>query len=376
MAEERVELALVLSGGGARAAYQAGFLWGLAQRYPDLRIPILTGISAGAINAAYLASHPGGFREKAETLAQFWAGLTTERIFCVDSLTIAVNVVRWGTRLLIGRASRVIKARSLLDTRPLRSLLEDRLQPTDGGLPGIAHNLSQGELEALAITASRYATGQSITWVQGKHTPWEWAHRKSTACTLNLDHILASAALPLFFPAVRIDGHWHGDGGVMLTAPVSPAIHLGASRILAISTRCGRACEADEAFEGYPPPAQVLGALYNAAFLDAFDNDALRIQRINRLIAELPEERRHGLRPIELVLVRPSRDLGELANAYEPRLPRAFRHMTRGLGTQESESNDLLSLLMFQPEYLKRLIELGQEDAEARQDEIGAFIAR
>jgi NTE family protein len=192
-----------------------------------------------------------------------------------------------------------------------------------------------------------------------------------------LDHILASASLPLFFPAVQIDNCWYGDGSIRLTAPLSPAIHLGASRILAISTRYGRSREEANCpnIDGYPPPVQVAGAILNAIFLDVFDADALRLQRVNKLIAKLPEEEREGLRPIKMLLLRPSRDLGKLANEYESRLPRAFRFMIRGLGTGETRSNDLLSLLMFQPDYLKRLIELGQEDAEARREEIASLLA-
>jgi NTE family protein len=372
------ELALVMSGGGARAAYQVGFLRCLAHHYPDLHIPILTGVSAGAINAAYLASHPETFLDKAEALIKLWEGLTTDHIFRVDPLSIAANVLRWGMRLLMGRVSYAIRARSLLSTQPLQSLLEHVLHPVDGKIPGIERNLARGDLEAVAITASNYSTGQSITWVQGRQiTHWERAHRKSVPRPIGLDHILASASLPLFFPAVQIDNCWYGDGSIRLTAPLSPAIHLGASRILAISTRYGRSREEADCpnIDGYPPPVQVAGALLNAIFLDVFDADALRLQRVNKLIAKLPEEGREGLRPIKMVLLRPSRDLGKLANEYEPRLPHAFRFMIRGLGTGETRSNDLLSLLMFQPDYLKRLIELGQEDAEAHREEMASFLA-
>jgi NTE family protein len=372
------ELALVMSGGGARAAYQVGFLRCLAHHYPDLHIPILTGVSAGAINAAYLASHSETFLDKAEILTKLWEGLTTDHIFRVDPLSIAANVLRWGMRLLMGRASYAIRARSLLSTQPLQSLLEHVLHPMDGKIPGIERNLARGDLKAVAITASNYSTGQSITWVQGRQiTHWERAHRKSVPCHIGLDHILASASLPMFFPAVQIDNCWYGDGSIRLTAPLSPAIHLGASRILAISTHYGRSREEADCpnIDGYPPPVQVAGAILNAIFLDVFDADALRLQRVNKLIAKLPEEEREGLRPIKMLLLRPSRDLGKLANEYEPRLPHAFRFMIRGLGTGETRSNDLLSLLMFQPDYLKRLIELGQEDAEAHREEIASFLA-
>lgn len=373
------ELALVMSGGGARAAYQVGFLRCLAHYYPDLHVPILTGVSAGAINAAYLAAHTGSFRSKVEALAEIWTTLTTEQIFRVDMSSMARNVSRWGMRLVMGQASSAVKtARSLLDASPLASLLGRLLEPEDGHLPGIKHNLDRGSLRAVAITASSYSTSQSVTWVQGHDVKmWQRAHRKSEPSTLSLRHILASASIPMFFPAVRIDRCWYGDGGILLTAPLSPAVHLGASRILAISTRCGR--NGDEGLsynEDYPPPAQVLGALFDALFLDVFDNDALRLERINYLVDALPPEKRNGMRHIELLVLRPSQDLGKIANEYEVELPRPFRFMTRGLGTQQTRSNDLLSLLMFQPDYLKRMINLGYADAEARKDEIAAFLAK
>ena len=171
---------------------------------------------------------------------------------------------------------------------------------------------------------------------------------------LTVDHVMASSSLPIFFPAVRIGPHWYGDGGIRLTAPLSPAIHLGASRILAISTRYARSrAEADaSSIDDYPPPAQIVGVLFNAIFLDLFDADALTLTRVNKLIDCMPPEERGPLRPVELLVLRPSRDLGKLANEYEARLPPAFRFLTRGLGTRETRSNDLLSLVMFQPDYL------------------------
>jgi NTE family protein len=187
---------------------------------------------------------------------------------------------------------------------------------------------------------------------------------------------MASASLPFFFPAVEVDGNWYGDGGIRLTAPLSPAVHLGASRIIAVSTRYARSRdEADQpVIAGYPPPAQVAGVLYNAIFLDQLDSDALEMRRINDLIARLPEAERNGHRPIELLLLRPSVDLGRLANEYEPELPRPFRFLARGLGTREMRSNDMLSLVMFQGNYVRRLLEIGEADAAARLDEIRRFL--
>ena len=366
-----------MSGGGARAAYQVGLLRWLAKRHPDLHVPILTGVSAGAINAAYLAARVEGFRTRVEELAKLWSHLTADQVFRVDSLSLVRNVLRLGLKLVSGGAMTAHRSHAAVDTKPLWGLLEEYLGASGEELPGIETNLARGTLKAIAITTSSYTTGQSVTWVQGSGiTQWERAHRRSINSKLGVRHVMASAALPIFFPASEIGGQWFGDGGIRLTAPLSPAVHLGANRILAISTRYARTrAEADQpAVTGYPPPAQIIGTLFNAVFLDLFDADALTMERMNRLTELLPPEQLAEFRAIRLVVLRPSRDLGKLANEYEARLPGAFRFMTRGLGTRETRSNDLLSLLMFQPDYLTRLIDLGEADAEARRDEIEALL--
>jgi NTE family protein len=189
---------------------------------------------------------------------------------------------------------------------------------------------------------------------------------------------MASSALPFFFPAVEVDGSWYGDGGIRLTAPLLPAIQLGARRIVAVTTRYSRPPDENAApgNSRYPPPAQVAGVLLNAIFLDSLDGDASRLEQINQLIDRLPPDQRHGLRKIDLLVLRPSRDLGRLANEFEAALPRGFRFLVRGLGSRETRANDMLSLLMFQPDYIGRLIELGEEDARARAADIDAFLAR
>jgi NTE family protein len=186
---------------------------------------------------------------------------------------------------------------------------------------------------------------------------------------------MASASIPIFFPAVKIDKHWHGDGGIRLYAPLSPAIHLGADRILAISTRYGRSrAEADQpVILDYPPPAQIAGVLMNAIFLDLLDQDADRLERTNRLLEKLPEDEREGRRVIKLFILRPSQDLGRLAAQFEPKLPRLFRTLMRGQGTQTTSSPDWLSMVMFQTDYLSYLVELGARDAEAKRAEIEEF---
>lgn len=374
-------LALTLSGGGARAAYQVGFLRHLAARHPDLAPGILTGVSAGGLIATQLAARPGSFAASVSRLSETWRALHVDDVFRVDPRDLAARVTRWGFRLVSGGVPSGERIRSLVDTAPLRALLHRTLDPApDGTFPGIERNIADGRLNAVALTASSYTTGQSVTWVQNRAgyglLTMEGAQRTSVAGSLRIDHVMATSSLPFFFPAIEVDGSWYGDGGIRLTAPLSPAIHLGAHRILAVSTRYARtAAEAGRpAVSGYPPPAQVVGVLYNAIFLDLLDADALRLQQVNQLVERLPLAERRGWRRIELLVLRPSQDLGRLANQFEPALPRGFRFLLRGLGSRQTRSNDMLSLLMFQADYIGRLMELGEADARLREAEIEAFL--
>jgi NTE family protein len=355
-----------------------GVLSGLARRFPDLHVPILTGVSAGAVNAAHLAARPGTFPEAVGRLVDLWSRLEPGSVYRVDAPSLGRLMFRWASRLASGGHTWGEQPRSLLDTRPLRGLLHEMLAPQDGLLRGVDANVERGVLKAVAIGATSYTTGQTIVWVQGSREirPWDRPRRRGLAAALSVDHVMASASLPLFFPAVQIDGAWFGDGGMRLATPLSPAIHLGASRILAIGTRYERAAGEDEAvIGGYPPPAQVLGIALNAIFLDAIDEDALRLNELNRMIARIPADGRDHLRPIKLLIIRPSRDLGRLSRDFEPRLPRTFRFLERGLGTRDTRSPDILSLLMFQSDYLRRLIEIGEADAESKSAEIAALLA-
>ena len=241
MEGDRNRLALVLSGGGARAAYQVGFLRCLAKKFPDLDIPIITGVSAGAINAAFLAKYQGTFVEAVYELSNLWLGLTVDQVFCVDAWKLLKNVFRWGVRLSSGGIQKESSARSLLDSTPLRGLLQRTLEPEGNVISGIRKNLRNGKIKAFAITGTNYATGQAITWVQGEEIrTWNRPWRRSIIKEITIDHIMASAALPLIFPAVKVGNAWYGDGDIRQSTPLSPAIYLGANRILSISTRYGR----------------------------------------------------------------------------------------------------------------------------------------
>jgi NTE family protein len=366
-------LALVLSGGGARGAYQAGVLRGIGRLLPELRVPVLVGVSAGGINTIFLAAHPGPLGRAAEALEGIWRGLDSGSVFRVDTSSLARHFTRWIGQLSSGGSPLAPAVRGLVDSRPLRALIEGAVPTVDGEFVGIADNLERRRLEAVALTTLNYSTGQTVTWVQGAHIqPWSRARHCSQTTRLTVDHVMASAALPLFFPAIRLGDSWHGDGGIRLDAPLGGALHLGATRILAVSPRYEQSAEeaSRPKITGYPPPAQILSHLMNATFLDVLDRDARQLERVNRLLHQLPPAARLGLRPIDILVLRPSEDLGLLAAEYEANQPPAFRYLTRSLGTRETTTPDFLSMLMFQPDYLKRLIAIGERDAAARADEI------
>ena len=370
------DLAILLPGGGARAAYQVGFLRWVADNIPAAHFPIVTGVSAGAINATFLAAFRGPLTAAVDHLCALWRHLTAERVFRTDGPSLGGLVARWGIRLIAGGASLAPTVQGLVDTSPLRETLADVFAAPDGRIRGIAENVAEGRLWALALLTSHYGTGQSVVWTQGRDLrEWERPDRRSRNTALTLDHVLASSALPLFFPAVRLPDGWHGDGGIRLTAPFSPALHLGANRILAVSTRYGGSGTGDDSGPGHhPPPMQIAGQLLDAVFLDDLDRDAIELERINRLLREVAPEKRRGMRPIQLLVIRPSVDISRLAAEYEPRLPRVFRHMVRGLGSREVKSSDLLSLLTFEPEYLMRLMRLGEADAAAHAERIRSLL--
>jgi NTE family protein len=361
-------------GGGARAAYQVGVLRCLARRLPGTKFDIITGVSAGAINAIFLASRRAPLADVVEELSKVWGSLQLKDVLIIDSRSLLRNAAAWTAKLASGGASVGPRVHGLVDTSPLRKLLE-RLYPenAEGEIAGLSENIARCEPRAVAVTTLDYNTGRTVTWAAGCDIEiWERPLRRSILSKLTIDHVMASAALPFIFPAVKLGRHWHGDGGIRLAAPLSPALHLGATRMLAVSTHYAKTLsEADEPqVIGYPPPAQILGQLVNAIFLDVVDEDSGRLERSNAFLRELPPEHRHGYRIVDFAVIRPSQDLGKMATEFEPQLPRTFRFLTRGLGTRETSDSDFLSMFMFVPEYLQRLIALGEADAEARIHEI------
>lgn len=368
--------ALVLTGGGARSAYQVGFLRSLVRAYPELHFPILSGVSGGAINIALLANTRGSFPDVLNRLEAHWESLTLDQIFRTEFLSLGANALRWFTRMLAGGADLLPPMRGMVDTAPLRKFLHRVLETEDGLLHGVAENIRSGRLAAVGMSTTKYPTAESVTWVQGTNLqPWAGRDRSGIITELTVEHIMASSALPLVFPAAHLDNAWHGDGGIRLTAPLSPAVQLGADRIVAISTSIepGRS-EADRPSKDYPPPATVMSVLLESVFLDMLDSDAAELRRMNQLIAEHPRSHELGLRRVEALVLRPTRDLGVMATEFEKELPRTLRHIIRGLGSRDTNRSDMIATLLFQPMFIRRMIEVGERDGAQRAAEVGAFL--
>jgi len=367
------DLAIVLSGGGARAAYQVGVLAAVAERLPNLSIPIITGVSAGAINATYLAGHRGPLSRAVKELQGEWLRLTSDQVYRLPATGVAKATARvLGRRLRLRREPGV---HGLLDVRPLARFLRAVVD-----FEGIDHNIAAGRLKALALSATSYATGETVTFVHG--TPdvpiWQRAQRSAIREQISITHVLASCAIPIIFPAVRLDGGFYGDGSVRQTAPLSPAIHLGARRVLAIGMRAATLPGVPSTLEGqdYPTPAQVTALLLHSVFLDALDADVERLQRVNRLLEALPPgiSLPEDMRLIKLFRIRPSRDLGAMARGYVPRLPMLMDLIVKSIGGREERGADFLSYLLFEPEYTGLLMELGHEDAMAQWGEMEGLL--
>lgn len=366
--------ALVLSGGGARGAYQIGVLRQIARQHPDLRFPIITGVSAGAINAASIASHLGDLAEATEQLAEHWSALSTSSVMRSDLPSLLAKALRIGGSVASGGARIAPPTRGLVDTRPLRRFLQDLVEPHN-----IEANIRDGRLRALAVSATSYRTGSSITFVQGQPDTQMWSRfrRRSRAESITVDHVMASAAIPLFFPACPVDGEYFGDGSLRQPYPLAPAVHLGADRLLAVSSRfVSSPSTADRQPDSYPSTARIFGLMLNSIFLDQLDADAERLERVNQFLQRVDSKQRWLVpeREVELLVLRPSRDIGRMAALYERKLPKALRYLTRGLGTGRGSGSDLLSYLLFVPEYLTDLIQLGERDAELNRASIGRFV--
>jgi NTE family protein len=293
-------------------------------------------------------------------------------------LDLARNVTRWGLQLLSGGLDPLPKVRGLVDTAPLRQFLTRILCDADGELAGVRRNLEHGRLRALAVTTTSYATGQAITFAQhaADHpvVSWRRPYRVGRSAVIGVDHVMASAAIPLLFPAVKLEGTWHGDGSVRQAAPLSPALRLGAERVLVISTVRQPPDQVAPVTvdDPYPSLARILGVTLNSLLYGHTEFDAEQLRRITGLVRGCAGS--SELRPVDLFLMRPSEDLGQLAADYEDKLPRALKYLTRGLGTRDENSTDLLSTLLFDGAFTERLIESGRRDADRQIEALVRFV--
>lgn len=370
--------ALVLSGGGARAAYQAGVLRAIAELLPDARrnpFPIICGTSAGAINAAGLACGAENFRGAVQRLVGVWEAMEVSRVYRGDALGVGIAGARWLSALAFGWLLRR-NPRSLLDNGPLRELLAGELD-----FHGIDRAVGSGALQALCITASGYNSGQSVSFYQGlAHIdPWERAQRVGARARLTVEHLMASCAIPFIFPAVKLNREWFGDGSMRQLAPIAPAIHLGAERILVVAAgRLGQERQARGGGEGYPSLAQVAGHALSSIFLDGLAVDIERLTRINRTLSVIPPEVRQAsglaLRPIQTLVLSPSERLDHLAARHARSLPWPVKTLLSGIGALRRNGGALTSYLLFQADYTQALMDLGYRDTLARGDEVRAFL--
>ena len=328
-ADGEVVTALILPGGGARGAYQVGVLKAIAEIAPrgDNPFPVICGTSAGAINAAVLASHAHEFALGIDRLEHFWSSMFCARGYRTDAWSVLKSGMHWAASLALGTRL-VSQPRSLLDNEPLRAFLERTLR-----LQGIDEAIDRGALRGVGVTASGYSCAAAISWYQAVAAvrPWNRTRRSGQATRLGVDHLLASAALPLLFPAERIGNEYFGDGGMRMLAPLSPAIHLGANRLLVISTRDEHPDPPPAAPVAYPSLGEIGGYLLDTIFMDTLNADLSRLGRINRTLRLLPEEQRSrtDLACIDALVVRPSRDLRTITHEHMADIPRAVRTLLR-----------------------------------------------
>lgn len=376
-----------MTGGGARAAYQVGVLHAVQQILRQAGWPaecspfdIICGTSAGAINATALACRADNFEEGVEKLLAVWEHFDVEQVYRADSLGVLRSGARWLSLMSFGwllRKWRANPPNSLLNNTPLVSLLHRMLD-----LPRLDAALANGDLHALAVTASSYTAGHHITFYQSAVDiePWKRTQRFSLPAQIGIEHLLASSAIPLIFPATPIycDGRqeYCGDGSMRQIAPISPAIHLGADKVLVIGA--GRLAEPQRTgteSPAYPSLAQIAGHALSSIFLDSLAVDIERLTRINQTLSFLPEEHRNKtpLRPVEMLIIAPSERLDTIASRHVGSLPLPMRTLLSGIGATEVRGAALASYLLFEASYTCELIQLGQHDTLARREDVLAF---
>lgn len=368
---------LILTGGGARAAYQVGFLLAVAELSDTPRhnpFPIICGTSAGAINAASIACLADNFGKAVGILSSVWRNMRAGDIYRADALGIGISGARWMSTLALGWLLRN-PPRSLLDNAPLRELLSRNLD-----FQGIERSIAKGALHALSISASGYESGESISFFQAHPAaqPWRRVQRLGIRAEIGVDHLLASSAIPFIFPATRIHREFFGDGSMRQLAPISPAIHLGAERILIVGASQRNEHQERRRVEIHPSLAQIAGHALSSIFLDGLAVDIERLERINQTLSAVPPElrRRAGipLRPIKTLVISPSERIDKIAAEHATALPRPVKLLLTGLGAMNRRGGALTSYLLFEKPFTQALIDLGYADTMARADEVRAFL--
>jgi NTE family protein len=376
---ERIRKALVLPGAGARGAYQVGVLKAIAGFLPEKAsnpFSVICGTSAGAINAAVLAGRAAHFERAIEDMAEVWGNFSAGQVYRSDDWTMLKTSLHWLAAAVAGGLG-VRNPASLLDNAPLRDLLAENVR-----FDGIRRAIEHGHLDAVAVTASAYATARSVTFFQGRPeiASWTRIRRIGRATHLTVDHLMASAAVPFVFPPVQIGGEFYGDGSMRHRAPLSPAIHLGADRMLIVGVR-------DERPDAEPPPgyapetptfAHLGGYMLDTLFMDGLYTDLERLSRTNRILEQLGERKLSGtlaaLRPLHTLVIVPRQDLRSVAAEHVRELPRGVRILLRGLGASSNSGMQLVSYLLFESGFTRALIDMGYRDAMEMEDELRAFL--
>jgi NTE family protein len=371
------KIGLILSGGGARAAYQVGVLKAVSELLPkDAKnpFPIICGTSAGAINTAAIAIYGANFRDAVCRLSHIWRNFRVNQVFRTDMPGIMKNSLHWLAALLVGGLGKRNPV-ALLDRKPLRKLL-DKYLPCER----IVDSIRDGVIESIGITASSYGAGKSVIFYHSSSgvQPWYRARRFGTSEPITNEHLMASSAIPIVFSAVKVGNDYYGDGSMRQTAPISPAIHMGAGRVLVIGVTKPPTMDIRSGFETkYPSLATIGGHILNSIFIDSLEADLERLNRINKTLDLIPsqniEENEVSLRPVEAFVIEPSRDLQLISDKYIKSLPWTLRFLLRGVGAMDKNGSSLVSYLMFEKPYCRELIALGHHDAMQRKQELLEF---